>query len=283
MAYGRLAEFPEPSTGLTWLYVLPPLVILALTRFGIPVSTTFLILSVFAPGNMSAMLAKSGVGYLVAFALSLGIYLVVTEWTEKKWLSSDSRQPANTWIIFQWATTGFLWSQWLIQDLANIFVYLPRHLSTWYLLFATIVMIILHAFIFARRGGEIQHIVSEKTNAQDPRAAAVINFIFAMILLVFKEYSSMPMSTTWVFLGLLAGRETAISVRLHNRTFQETWKIIASDAGKAIIGLVVSVSLATSLPYLHSLANTENQPSPKTGQAVTTIDRTTNKDLVSSP
>jgi hypothetical protein len=32
----------------------------------------------------------------------------------------------NTWFVLQWLSTGFLWSQWLMQDLANIFVYLPR-------------------------------------------------------------------------------------------------------------------------------------------------------------
>ena len=39
------------------------------------------------------------------------------------------------WLIAQWASTGFLWSQWLIQDAENIFVYAPRELSTSWFVF----------------------------------------------------------------------------------------------------------------------------------------------------
>ena len=28
------------------------------------------------------------------------------------------------WTVLQWSSTGFLWSQWLTQDLVNIMVYL---------------------------------------------------------------------------------------------------------------------------------------------------------------
>ncbi|MEL6973478.1 MAG: hypothetical protein AAFO02_25200, partial [Bacteroidota bacterium] len=40
------------------------------------------------------------------------------------------------------------------------------------------------------------------------------DFLYALILLFFKEFSNVPMSTTWVFLGLLAGREIAIRYQL---------------------------------------------------------------------
>jgi hypothetical protein len=39
----------------------------------------------------------------------------------------------------------------------------------------------------------------------------MINLFFAFILFYFKEASKVPMSTTWVFLGLLAGREIGMS------------------------------------------------------------------------
>ena len=64
-SYGRLDKFPEQAS-LNWLYIIPPLAILILTRFGMPVSTTFLILSLFAPSNLSHMILKSLVGYFVA-------------------------------------------------------------------------------------------------------------------------------------------------------------------------------------------------------------------------
>jgi len=64
--------------------------------------------------------------------------------------------------------------------------------------------------------------------------------------------SNIPMSTTWVFLGLLAGREFAIAWLTQIRSTKDVAKIVAGDAGKAGIGLVISVVLAFSAPYLKS-------------------------------
>ncbi|QDS94480.1 hypothetical protein FF011L_32590 [Roseimaritima multifibrata] len=251
VAFGRLSKFPVPVGGITWLHLIPPLVILFLTRFGIPVSTTFLVLAVFAPGNLGSMLTKSMIGYLVAFIVGILVYLVITKTFEKRMIATALSPPKPYWVALQWISTGFLWSQWLVHDLANIFVYLPRKLSVLYFVFAAVVMLALHAIIFARRGGPIQAIVNSKTNTSDIRSATVIDFIYAIILIVFKEHSNMPMSTTWVFLGLLAGRETAIGVLLKVRPIKQTSGIIARDAGKAVAGLVVSAGLAFALPALH--------------------------------
>ena len=57
-AFGRLEKFPWPNNGIQWYHILPPLVILALTRFGVPVSTTFMVLIVLVMLNM--LLATSG-------------------------------------------------------------------------------------------------------------------------------------------------------------------------------------------------------------------------------
>ncbi|TWT31810.1 PstS family phosphate ABC transporter substrate-binding protein [Blastopirellula retiformator] len=258
VTYGRLAKFPEPAGGLTWLHIIPPIVILMLTRYGIPVSTTFLVLAVFAPGNLGSMLSKSLVGYVVAFFMGVGIYLVITKSFEKKMIATAEDPPRFRWIVLQWISTAFLWSQWLMHDLANIFVYLPRRLNFYYFVFATVLMLALHAIIFARRGGEIQAIVTTKTNTQDIRSATIIDFIYALVLMIFKEYSNMPMSTTWVFLGLLAGRETAISLLLKVRPIKETGGIVFKDVSKASAGLLVSALLAFGLPIFHqAISGTE--------------------------
>jgi len=56
------------------------------------------------------------------------------------------------------------------------------------------------------------------------------------------------MSTTWVFLGLLAGRELAISFQskgLSNvRTPSQAFQMLSKDAKMASIGLVVSLMVA---------------------------------------
>ena len=250
IAYGRLEKFPEPVGGITWIHVIPPVFILILTRFGVPVSTTFLVLTVFAPTNLAQILMKSLAGYGVAIGVGFVMYLMVSRLIESKFIESSTRRPKSYWVELQWCATAFLWSQWLIQDLANIFVYLPRTLDIGFLIFAIVVMLVLHAVIFRNRGGQIQGIVTSKTNTTDIRAATIIDFTYALILVYFKEMSNIPMSTTWVFLGLLAGREIALSLMLKHTSPKEAALIAGKDVGKAAIGLAVSVALALGLPAL---------------------------------
>ena len=258
-AYGRLNKFPVPEGGVSWLHAIPPLALLVLTRLGVPVSTTFLVLTVFAvtggqPGNLDAMLAKSATGYLVAFAAAIVLFRLVFKRASEYFHRTRGEAIPTYWVFLQWASTGFLWSQWLIQDLANIFVYLPRELSLSWLLFGIIALVAMQGYIFYQFGGEIQKIVTSKTDTTDIRAATIIDFIYGMVLLVFKEWSDMPMSTTWVFLGVLAGRELALSLYLADTTVKGTVRKVVSDALKALSGLVVSVVLAFGLPWLHDLA-----------------------------
>ncbi len=248
-SYGRLNKFPEPVDGVSWLHVLAPFVLLLLTRFGIPVSTTFLVLSVFAPQNIESMLMKSALGYVVAFGVALLLYLLIRRIVQYLMDTVDQEAPTY-WVILQWASTAFLWSQWLIQDLANIFVFLPRDLSINWIAFGTILLVLMQGVIFYQAGGRIQQIVTSKTNVNDIRSATIIDFVYGLILLVFKEWSDMPMSTTWVFLGLLAGREIAISMLMKDRTLQHSAVLIGKDAAKAGAGLVVSMALAGGAIWL---------------------------------
>ena len=116
------------------------------------------------------------------------------------------------------------------------------------------IMVVMQVFIFRDGGGKIQEIVNQKSGSDDLREATLINFVYALIILFFKEYSNLPMSTTWVFLGLLAGRE--IAYHWHEiRSHVATWKMIVSDLLKATAGLVVSVIIAVGLPYISQLLN----------------------------
>ena len=252
MAYGRLEKFPLPEV-LKWWYVIPPLVLLFITRFGIPVSTTFLILSIFGSGStMGAVVLKSVTGYAVAFLAGIVIYLLITRILEKRLIDTDPNQDRyhRFWVSAQWLSTGFLWSQWLIQDLANIYVYLPRKLELWQMAASLGVVLGLLAYIFYIRGGAIQGIVKSKTNTDDIRSATIIDLIFGVILLIFKEWSNLPMSTTWVFIGLLSGREYAISVLLKEPKLSIVRRMSLLDLGKTFTGLLVSIALVFFIKYL---------------------------------
>ena len=257
-AYGRLEKFPVPEGGVSWIHAIPPLALLILTRLGVPVSTTFLVLTVFAvtggqTSNLGAMLTKSALGYVVAFGSAILLFSFVFKRATEYFHRTRGEEIPAYWVVLQWASTGFLWSQWLIQDLANIFVYLPRELSPLWLAFGVGALLIMQGYIFYQFGGEIQKIVTSKTDTTDIRAATIIDFIYGVVLLIFKEMSNMPMSTTWVFLGVLAGREFALSFYLSDTTTRGTARKVISDAAKALSGLVVSVVLAFGLPWLHGI------------------------------
>lgn len=246
VSYGRLRAIPTAGQ-VTWMHCIPPLVLLALTRFGFPVSTTFLILSFFAPSRLDAMLLKSLVGYVTAFAASFVAYKYLAAGLEQRFFSSQNEPPTRKWVVLQWLTTGFLWSQWLIQDLANIYVYVGYRVTGRALLLSLLALLALHAYTFYIYGGAIQRIVTSKTNTRDIRSASLIDLLFGMVLFVFKEWNQMPMSTTWVFLGVLAGREIELSLKFKIRGRRETGQMLGGDLAKACAGLVVSVALALGL------------------------------------
>ena len=264
-AYGRLNKFPfDPNTAAELygpLCIVPPLALLILTRLGLPVSTTFLILTFFAPKNLVDMVTKSLFGYALALVVGLMTFKLVKGYLAQQ---KTKTQLDPWWVPFQWITTAFLWSQWLIQDLANLFIYFPREgqagqqtLSFSWLLIGLVAMVAMQLLIMREGGGKVQEIVDQKSGTSDVREATLINLVYGLVILFFKEYSNMPMSTTWVFLGLLAGREIAYHVQLANHDSEELetgsispWNMMVKDLLKATIGLVVSVILALGMQWI---------------------------------
>ena len=112
VSYGRLQAIPVPER-FVWIYCIPPFVLLLLTRVGVPVSTTFLTLTIFAPKALPAMLVKSLLGYATAFVVAIIVYKLVTRALEHRFNQTEG-PTAGWWVVAQWCSTGFLWSQWLI-------------------------------------------------------------------------------------------------------------------------------------------------------------------------
>ena len=85
MSFGRLTRIPV-THHFTIIHVLPPIILLILTRFGIPVATAFLILSVFSISDLSVigmMLTKSFIGYGLAFVSAYIIYSIIARPVER--------------------------------------------------------------------------------------------------------------------------------------------------------------------------------------------------------
>ncbi len=249
MAFGRLTRIPFPET-FTLVHVLPPIILLFLTRYGIPVSTTFLILSIFSAQDISVIgmiLSKSLIGYVLALVVSIIIYNIIARPLERYFYYTADKKISKWWVAAKWLSTAFLWSQWLMQDAANLFVYLPRKASALDLFLVLAAFTAFMWIVAYKRGGEVQKIVKMKTNVQDPRSATIIDLIYAFLLLYFIQLNNVPMSTTWVFIGLLAGREIALYHRLRFESPKKMYKHILKDLSKATFGLVVSIAVVVVL------------------------------------
>lgn len=243
IAFERLSKIPQPES-FTFLQMLAPIMLVILTRYKMPVSTTFFILSVFSGVVLiQKMLIKTFIGYGVAFVVALFMWAGVVKLQEKGVFKPNYN--TGTWRIIQALSTSFLWYTWITHDTANIAVFLPRALDVSQMMMAIGFLFLVVGYIMFRRGGSMQSIVTEKTDVVDVRAATMIDIIYAFVLLYFKEINTIPMSTTWVFLGLLAGREFALSkLSQHPGKYIKTLKLVGKDIGRAGFGLLVSLILA---------------------------------------
>ncbi|MEB3166799.1 MAG: hypothetical protein VKO65_09040 [Cyanobacteriota bacterium] len=271
-AWGRLATFPEART--SWTGLLPALSVLLLTRCGAPVSTSVLVLTAFAPASLGPLLRHSLVGYgagLAAGLLAWGTLLLLNSQAGSG--SGEAEQPGpgasgaegsgprppwldtpgaeRLWLSAQWLTTGWLWCQWLVQDLATIYVVLPRRLSAGAMAGSLVLLLVGLALILGENGGAIQQRLTRKSRSDDPRSTAILTAVYGLVLFGLGRLSSYPLSTTWVFLGLLGGRELAL-LRLKERNAGLVLADLAGDLLRAALGMGLSV--AVTLAVRHGLA-----------------------------
>jgi hypothetical protein len=102
--------------------------------------------------------------------------------------------------------------------------------------------------LFYLRGDKIQKVVSEKVRISDVRAATLIDFSYVLLLIYKLFISTIPLSTTWVFLGVIGGREIAVNLarKKSGREHKvKAIKMIVKDLTYALIGLFISILLAT--------------------------------------
>ena len=249
ISYGRLNKIPFQE--IKWYHATAPLILLLLTRIGVPVSTSFLVLSAFASTFvLEKMLIKSIIGYALAAIVAYAVWNVIERIIDEKSDKIKDQQVAKRWRIAQWCSTAFLWYTWLSHDMANIAVFLPRSVPLEWMIMISIVFAAFLGYTFYEKGGKIQKIVIEKTGTRFVRSATLIDLVYAFILLFFKQYNDIPMSTTWVFVGLLCGRELAISTLMKDYKFKHVFPIIGRDFLKMMVGLIVSVGIVLSIHYI---------------------------------
>ena len=125
------------------------------------------------------------------------------------------------------------------------------------MLMCTVLLCLGLCWLISVGGGPIQGILHTKTNASDLRSATVIDLLFGSCLVGSALLTSFPLSTTWVFLGLLGGREGALRFQSHRSAqpfaLQEGghWsRVVGADLSKASVALIVSMLIASGLQPL---------------------------------
>ena len=249
ISFGRLTRIPYQE--IQWYHAVAPGILLLLTRVGIPVSTTFLVLSAFASTVvLEKMLLKSVVGYGLAAVAAYICWIAISKIINEKFDEVTTEWKISFWRNAVWVSSAYLWAAWLSHDVANIAVYLPRQLDITLLAVVVAYFTILLFYIFYIQGGPIQKVVLDKTGTRYARSATIINTIYAAVLYYFKELNDLPMSTTWVFVGLLCGRELAISTMNKEYKFKYVFPLIGKDFVKMVFGLSVSVGIVLSIHYI---------------------------------
>ena len=245
LSWGRLEKIPYPEE-FKYKFLLAPVCLLVLTRLGVPVSTTLFTLTTFASApTIMKMVKKSVTGYVIA---SIGAYLlwtIVARHVKKNPHWWNHVPPF--WSKLQLVSTSFLWITWLMHDTANECVFLPRDISVNMLLLYLGTTFFLLGLIFYLKGGKIQQVVQRKSEVINLKQVTIIDFFYGVLLLIFKVINPIPMSTTWLFVGMLAGREIAMTQTLKKKQ-RESFVGVGWDFLRLVIGLVISVGVAVYLP-----------------------------------
>ena len=249
ISYGRLTRITYQE--IQWYHAVAPGILLLLTRIGIPVSTTFLVLSAFASTVvLEKMLVKSVVGYGLAAIVAYICWIGISKFINEKFDEITTPWKISFWRNAVWVSSAYLWAAWLMHDVANIAVYLPRQLDISLLITVLVFFTVLLFYIFYIQGGPIQKVVLDKTGTRYARSATIINTIYAAVLYYFKVLNDLPMSTTWVFVGLLCGRELAIATMNKEYKYSYVFPLIGKDFLKMVFGLSVSVGIVLAIHYI---------------------------------
>lgn len=246
--FNLLSKFEEVKE-FNPLQLLAPIVLVIITRLKAPISTTFLILGLFSTsksGNIEKMLNKSFLGYGIAFLSAMLFWGIHSYFYKKEYQKNFEPKPKKEkkWARLQWVSTAVLWVAWLLQDSANIAIFLPRKLNIFEFLTAISILSIAIGWIIYSNGGAIQEVVSEKSDITYSKAATLVDFAYATVLIIFKVVSNIPMSTTWLFLGLLAGREIILHlVTKQDKPYLQTFRQVGKDVVLASLGITVSMGV----------------------------------------
>ena len=109
ISFGRLTRIPYQE--IQWYHAVAPGILLLLTRIGIPVSTTFLVLSAFASTVvLEKMLLKSVVGYGLAAVAAYICWIIISKFINEKFDEITTGWKISFWRNAVWVSSAYLWA-----------------------------------------------------------------------------------------------------------------------------------------------------------------------------
>ena len=225
--YHLLDTIDYKENHINILFIFLPLMLYFFTKKRIPVSATFLVIPLFAnKDTIENMINKTSVSYLLSFIVSLMVYNFLYK-KYKDIISNEKENTSTTWIVAEYISTGVLWFSWLTISLCNFVVFLPRNFYFKDILLLSLIGIITIYCILISRGGEMQKIITQKSDVKNIKTTVIFNTLFSFMLLFIQHINTIPVTSTWMFLGILAGREIAISINTFSLTGALKYKIRA--------------------------------------------------------
>jgi hypothetical protein len=112
------------------------------------------------------------------------------------------------------------------------------------------------ASVLSNKSNKMQEILSSKKNANNLKINVLINLLFSAILFIFKIISNISIATTFVFLGILAGKEVAIAFSesdIFGKTYKKTILTVLRDINKCILGVCVSLAFVIFINFFNVL------------------------------
>ncbi len=236
----------EYQKDLDIVIILIPLLLNIFTKYGIPVSATFLIIPLFSTSNtIHIMITKTITSYFLAFIVSFFIWSFIYKNFINK-IKNTSEDLNRLWNIAEYITTALVWMAWNILSICVFVVFVDRQFNIYELIIFNMIIIFILYLLINNSGGKIEKIIKEKRDSNNKKTVTIFNLIFAIILLYLQFFSNVPLTTTWVFLGLLAGKELAMtyvesSLFASGRNMKASIAKIIVDLNKAIVGIVFSL------------------------------------------
>ena len=257
--FEKLNSIPY-SNNLMLSSFLAPFVLMLLTYKKIPVSTTFLFVSLFSSTDVlhsivSKTLHMYILAFLIGFILWKYIYPVIMKYLNRYVDLNKANENIKFWFVLQYFSTALLWFAWLFSNMSSVLVFAPREFSIKDLILLFILAGFVIYYLVDNMGGSMQHIVKNKQGTSNVKSATIINIIYGILIYIFQFEVNIPISTTWVFIGLMGGREFAITSNsniaiISSIAQKNAVKKIILDFLYATIGVIISLSFVYIVKFI---------------------------------